>query len=118
MGTQDVHTDASDDAKRRFARAVLEDIRALERLCADGMIESGIRRVGAEQEMFLVDERGSPAPIAVELLSRLGDPSLATELDELQRDILCEQIDSLTRMIQRAHKLLIGVARRRLGGCC
>ncbi len=41
--------------------------------------------------------------------------SLATELDELQRDILCEQIESLTRMIQRAHKLLNGIARRHPG---
>ena len=80
MGLHDVHTDASGDLKRQFGRAVLEDIRALERLCAAGAIESGIRRVGAEQEMFLVDEQGRPAPIAVEVLSRLNDPSVATEL--------------------------------------
>ena len=38
--------------------------------------------------------------------------SLATELDELQRDILHEQIVSLTRMLRRVHGLLNGIARR------
>ena len=45
-----------------------------------GLIESGVRRIGAEQELFLVDESGAPAPVAMKVLSRLGDPRFVTEL--------------------------------------
>ena len=41
---------------RAFTRALLEDAQALERMLAEDIIESGIRRIGAEQEMFLVDQ--------------------------------------------------------------
>jgi hypothetical protein len=37
-------------------------------------------RMGAEQEMFLVDQHLRPAPIAVELLAGLDDPRLTTEI--------------------------------------
>jgi len=80
MGEHDVGADRSEDAIRRFGRAVLDDIRALERMCDAGQIESGVRRVGAEQEMFLVDPQGRPAPIAMDVLERLDDPSFTTEL--------------------------------------
>ena len=65
---------------RRFTRRVLDDLEALERMCANGLIESGIRRIGAEQEMFLVDRAGRPAPLATEMLAALGDRRFTTEL--------------------------------------
>ena len=52
----DVAPERSPEAIRRFTRALLRDLQAMERILAEGMIESGIRRFGAEQEMFLVDE--------------------------------------------------------------
>jgi hypothetical protein len=44
------------------------------------MVERGVRRIGLEQELFLVDEEWRPAPIAVELLERLDDPRVTTEI--------------------------------------
>ena len=80
MGRQDLNISNSDEALRRFSLAVLDDIRALERMCQQGMIESGVRRVGAEQEMFLVGRDARPAPLALEVLKRLDTPSVTTEL--------------------------------------
>ncbi len=65
---------------RRFTRRVLDDLEALEQMCAEGLIESGIRRIGAEQEMFLVDRAGRPAPVATEMLETLADDRFTTEL--------------------------------------
>ncbi|MEM6991629.1 MAG: glutamate-cysteine ligase family protein [Myxococcota bacterium] len=80
MGEHDVG-EAEDDAQRRsFVKALLDDVNALERMLADGMFETGVRRIGAEQEMFLVDESMSPAPLAPEVLAKLDDPRLTTEL--------------------------------------
>ena len=44
------------------------------------LIESGVRRIGAEQELFFVDASGAPAPVALKVIRRLGDPRFVTEL--------------------------------------
>ena len=76
----DVVPQRSPEAIRTFTRALLRDLQALERLLADGMIETGIRRFGAEQELFLVNEAWRPAPVAVEVLEDLNDDPFTTEL--------------------------------------
>ena len=59
---------------RAFTKALLRDLRAFEAMLADDLFESDVRRIGAEQEMFLVNEGWRPAPVALELLKRLGEP--------------------------------------------
>ena len=76
----DVVPKRSPEAIRTFTRALLRDLQALERLLADGLIETGIRRFGAEQELFLVDAAWRPAPVAVEVLEDLNDDPFTTEL--------------------------------------
>ncbi|MEZ4415551.1 MAG: glutamate-cysteine ligase family protein [Gemmatimonadota bacterium] len=79
MGRHDVS--AADGAGvRTFTRALLRDLQALERMLAEGLIESGVRRFGAEQELFLVNRGWRPAPVAIEVLDRLGDGAFVTEL--------------------------------------
>jgi CBS domain-containing protein len=65
---------------RVFTRALLKDLQALERMLEKGLIESGVRRFGCEQEMFLVDEAWRPAPVSVEVLDRLNEEAFTTEL--------------------------------------
>ena len=77
---QDLIPDQNPDAFRQFTRAILRDFQALERMLEEGRIESGVRRMGAEQELFLVDGGYRPAPVSVEVLEQLGDaftPELA-----------------------------------------
>ena len=74
MGEHAVNRESDDQRLRAFMKALLEDLRALEQMLDAGLIESGVRRVGAEQEMFLVDRGLRPAPVAVEVLKRVGDP--------------------------------------------
>lgn len=76
----DVAPQTSPEAIRRFTRALLRDLQAMERMLADGLIESGTRRFGAEQEMFLVDEAWRPAPLAVEVLEDVNAEPFTTEL--------------------------------------
>jgi CBS domain-containing protein len=45
-----------------------------------GMLEEGIERIGAEQEVFLVDSSMHPAPVAVEVIENADDPRLTTEI--------------------------------------
>jgi len=61
-------------------QSLLNEIRALEAMLSAGMIESGVRRVGAEQEMFIVDRSFGPALRATEILERVNDDRFTHEL--------------------------------------
>jgi CBS domain-containing protein len=71
---------ANEETMRAFMKAVLNDVHALEQMIAADMFEKGRRRIGAEQEMFLVDQAMRPCPVAVEILKDIGDPRITTEL--------------------------------------
>ncbi|MAE70725.1 MAG: hypothetical protein CME06_09680 [Gemmatimonadetes bacterium] len=65
---------------RTFMKQLLSDVRALERMLIDGSFETGVRRIGVEQELFLVDRDWRPAPMVQQVLERIEDPAVVTEL--------------------------------------
>ena len=72
--------DSNEGSVRVFTKALLKDLQALEKMLEEGLIESGVRRFGCEQEMFLVDQAWRPAPVAMEVLDRLDGEAFTTEL--------------------------------------
>ncbi|MGH9324204.1 MAG: CBS domain-containing protein [Vicinamibacteria bacterium] len=80
MGQQQVQDGISGEQLRLFMRNLLDDLRVLEIMLADGHIEADVRRIGAEQEMFLVGSGYRPAPLVMEILDVLKDPHFTTEL--------------------------------------
>src|SRR5262249_31541983 len=80
MGEHDGSQTHDESRYQAFLRALLADLRALEFMLERGMIETGVRRVGAEQEFFLIDAAMRPAPLAAEVLERAEDPRLTTEI--------------------------------------
>ncbi|NIT57263.1 MAG: CBS domain-containing protein, partial [Aliifodinibius sp.] len=58
----------------------LKDIRAMERMLDSDLFEKDTIRIGAEQELCLVDRHGKPLPISMELLEALDDENFTTEL--------------------------------------
>jgi len=66
--------------RARYVRALLNDLRALERMLAENRFEKGVSRIGAEQEMFLVDRAFNASPTALDVISRVNDPHFTTEL--------------------------------------
>lgn len=84
MGSHDVRPSQSGAEHRAFMAALLRDLDALDRLIREGRIESGVRRIGAEQEMVLVDASRRPAPRAMEILEEIerdrADDRITNEL--------------------------------------
>ena len=80
MGLQDVDKNVSAADLRAFTRQLIQDVRAMEHMLKEGMFDSGPRRIGAEQELFLVDSRWQPSPSAMEVLEHNTDERLVTEL--------------------------------------
>lgn len=80
MGEKTVNTLNDESELRAFTRAVLNDLFALEKMLEGGMMESDASRIGAEQEMFLVDSSMHPAPRAIEVIESARDDRLTTEI--------------------------------------
>ena len=54
-------------------KSLLNDVRALERMIGESRFETGVRRIGAEQELCLIDASWRPAPRADTVLEHLAD---------------------------------------------
>ena len=79
MGEQATAADYADPQRlRRFMKGLLNDVRALEMLLENGRVETGVRRIGAEQELCLVDRAYRPAPYAEKVLQDLPDDGTFT----------------------------------------
>lgn len=92
MGKHQVQQDVSGEQLRLFTKRLLTDLRALETMLENGMIESEVRRIGAEQELFLVGEGWRPASLAVEVLEEIDDPHFTTELGKFNLEMNLEPL--------------------------
>jgi CBS domain-containing protein len=82
MGDKKVQTQTDESHHRAFTKAVLNDLQALEKMLDGGMMEEDALRIGAEQEMFLVDSTMHPASIAMQILENAKDKRLTTEIGQ------------------------------------
>ncbi len=109
MGTQEVEQ-VSGEQRRLFMQRLLTDVKALERMIDEGLFETGVRRIGAEQELVLVDDHWQPAPVAVEVLERINDERVTHELGRFNAEFNCDPIvfdgDCLSRMRAQIEELL------------
>lgn len=80
MGDLNIVQGTDPEKLGEFIHYVLLDLMSLEQMLCSGKIESGIRRIGAEQEMFLIDRYGQPAPVADGVLKSTSEPGLTSEL--------------------------------------
>jgi len=87
MGHSEVDRSFDPTRLRVFSRQVLRELRALREMIDQGLFETGVRRIGAEQELFLVDDRWRPASVGQQVLERMNDPHLTTELGRFNLEL-------------------------------
>lgn len=80
MGDTNVTSEYDDAQMRAFTLGVLNDLQALQAMLDQGMFEEDVRRIGAEQEMFLVDSAMRPYPINIPVIEAAKDGRLTTEI--------------------------------------
>ena len=82
MGEQKVSILKDSHQMHRFVRHLLKDVRALKFMLENDWFEKGTIRIGAEQEMALIDRKTyKPAPIAMMALEKMQQyPWVETEL--------------------------------------
>lgn len=98
-------------------KAVLNDLHALEQMIerSETFFESGTRRIGAEQELFLIDSKMRPKPVAVEVLGSVDDERVTSELARFNLEFNSSPFefggDCLRRMEEEINQLLAVVRR-------
>lgn len=80
MGSQSVIAIKTKKQRKEFVRHLLNDIEAFEYMLQHQMFETGIQRVGVEQELCLVDKDFRPSTTALEILEKMDDKHYTTEL--------------------------------------
>lgn len=80
MGEQ-VHSAGKSLRKRQeFISILLKDIEALEYMIHNNMFEVNPERIGAEQEICIVNQDWTPADNSLQILEDINHPSFTTEL--------------------------------------
>ncbi|MGB0646152.1 MAG: glutamate-cysteine ligase family protein [Bradymonadia bacterium] len=92
MGEQNIQA-LGEQQRKSFTRALLNEVRALEEMLERDMFEKGVRRIGAEQEMFLVDQGLHAAPASMSILDRAKDERLTTELGQFNLEANLTPLD-------------------------
>ena len=80
MGDKSVAVLSDQEHLRAFTKAILNDLHALDLMISSGRMEDDVLRIGAEQELFLVDSSMHPAPLALEVIESANEPKLTTEI--------------------------------------
>lgn len=113
MGSHAVKAITSQKERKKFVYHLLNDVKALEKMVQDDLFEKGIQRVGAEQELCIVNKNYRPSFNALKILDKLNDPHFTTELAlfnlevnldpfELKEDCFSKIEDQLSVSIKKA----------------
>lgn len=120
MGSQAVKEIESLRERKDFLYHLLNDVKALEMMLERDMFEKGVQRVGAEQELCLVDKNFRPSCNAIEVLKHIKDRHFTTELAlfnleinldplELKNDCFSEIDRELTNLISHGDAVANGI---------
>ncbi len=107
MGEQRVTLATTNDQIQRFEKTILRDMRALDTMLNNGMFNDEVTRIGAEQELNLIDKQGKAFPESMRVLELLGEGNYTTELAKFNLEINLEPLeftgDCLSTMESNMH---------------
>ena len=116
MGSQSVSAIKTQKDRKEFVHHLLNDIEAFEYMIQNNLFETGIQRVGAEQELCIVDKDYRPSAKALEILEKINDKHFTTELAlfnleinldplELKNKCFSEIEEQLTAFLEKGYKV-------------
>jgi predicted transcriptional regulator len=90
----------------RFMHFLINDIKALEKMLAADLFEKNIQRIGAEQELCLLDKSWRPAPMIMQVLKELQDEHFTTEHSQYNLEINLEPLEFTGNCFSKLEKTL------------
>ncbi len=110
MGEQKLSIAKDPESRKLFLKYLLHDVEAIEQMLENKQFESGINRIGAEQEFCLVDKYFKPSLNGLEVLQKIEDPHFTPELArynlEINLDPLEFKSDCFSKMEHQLNLLL------------
>ncbi len=93
MGEQSVKSISDLRQRANFLRHILTDIDAFDRMVSERLFETGIQRIGAEQEFCITNRNWEPEDASAELLEALNDPHFTTELAKYNLELNLDPVE-------------------------
>lgn len=90
----------------RFMHSLINDIKALEKMLAADLFEKNIQRIGAEQELCLLDKSWRPAPMIMQVLEELQDEHFTTEHSQYNLEINLQPLEFTGNCLSKLEKTL------------
>lgn len=94
------------DRNNMFRRAI-NDIKAFELMLQDGMFDSGPPKIGAEQELCIINEFAEPANLSLEILNNIKDARYTNELALFNLEINLDPLDLEGSALQSMESSLV-----------
>lgn len=91
---------------KTYTQQLLSDVRTLELMLEKDLIEKDITRVGAEQEMYIIDEKCSPKPIANRIIEDLNDSHFTYELAKYNLEMNIGPLELHKDCLRKMERLL------------
>ncbi len=80
MGNPSVKAIESLSERKTFLYHLLHDVEALDKMIVQDLFEKNVQRIGAEQELCIVDKNFYPSKNALQILDKIQDDHFTTEL--------------------------------------
>ncbi len=110
MGEHKVKSLGATENRTDFIKHLLNDVKALELMLKNKIIESDKVRIGAEQEFCIVNNKWRPAKNSQLLLDEIDDPHFTTELARFNLEINLDPIelkgDCFSKVAHQLYSLL------------
>ncbi len=112
MGDFAVKSITSEQVRLDFLQRLLKEVAALDLMVREGAFERGKQRIGAEQELCLIDEDGEPSLAGPEILAAIGDPHYTSEIGRFNLEINLDPFElrsDCLRQTERQLRALLGI---------
>lgn len=87
MGSQSILSSKNAQARKEFTYHLLRDISSLEMLLDKNAFDNKIQRIGAEQEVTIVDDKMRPSCCALDILKTIDHKNYTTELSQFNLEM-------------------------------
>ncbi len=106
MGNLQVTKLSDPKDKASYIHQLIKDIKALEIMINDGLIEKSPIRIGAEQEFCLVDDEFMPKGNSLEVLKDIDDDHFTTEIGNYNLELNLDPMELKGDCFSNLHKQL------------
>lgn len=106
MGDLNVTAVRSREEQQQFVRYLIKDIQAMERMLKEDWFEKDPIRIGAEQEMCLVDKHMKPLHLNLEALESIGSDDFTSELANFNLEANLKPLNFSGKSLSEMHNNL------------